>query len=385
LIWQAMYQINTKLGYFETAFGENFKTGLPDLQFATFMPGRALLQKADHKHDIKNANGTFWRLAQASGTDKIDGAHNYSLLYHRHIDEPGTKLNAKGGMMLEIGLGCYIINGDKSGEATSARAGSSAQIWPRMFPNVAVHFIEIDRECVSHWQSQMKDVGVAKIHIGPQADKKVLAEVLHDASASKFYTVVDDGSHVPADIEKSFRTLMPSMKKGGLYFIEDMMFASWGLGYAQYQAPWAPSMKINSKTDRSSATPVALTAVLAAHVTGLADLPSDAAELLDNAAKAEAETNAEDLEFPIRDPDRSFFGPVTDRLDAMKNHLAHAKTKYITPILEHFAATSNDIPATLPVKSWDHPESWRNEILADSGALVDFIECSPGICVLRRA
>lgn len=86
LIWQAMYQINSKL-YFPELFGENFKLGLPALQFATFMPGHALLQKADYHNDLQNANGTFWQLAKASGTDKIDLAHNYSLLYHRHLDQ----------------------------------------------------------------------------------------------------------------------------------------------------------------------------------------------------------------------------------------------------------------------------------------------------------
>jgi len=379
LIWQAMYQINSNLGYWADDFGENFKLGLPGLQFVTFLPGHALLQKAA-KDDIRHSNGTFWKLAAASGTDKIDSAHNYSLLYHRHFDEPGHVLNEMGGMMLEIGLGCMLERGN------AAIAGASAKIWPRLFPNVAVHFIEVDRVCMAHWEPHMKEAGVAKVHIGPQADKKILDAVITDASfANKgsggFASVVDDGSHKPADIEKSFRTLLPHLKSGGLYFVEDMMFSSWGDGYTYYQNPASPRMKISSKYDRSSATPVALTAVLAAGVTGLADVPAWVDPELQ---RDDDEAALEEEEVPTRAPDTSLFGPITDRVDVVKAHVKALTALYVNPVMEHFKGTSVDIPETIPVKSFDHPDQWRNEIIAASGALIDFIECSPGICVFRR-
>lgn len=369
LIWQAMYQINSKLGYWPETFGENLKLGLPDLQFATFLPGYALFQKADHAHDIHNANGTFWKLADAAGTDKIDKAHNYSLLYHRHFDESGV-LNEIGSMMLEIGLGCMLEPGN------AAIAGASAKIWPRLFPTAAVHFIEVDRLCTARWQPHMREAGVAKVHIGPQADKNILAEVVHDASFAKpggFGAVVDDGSHIPADIEKSFRTLLPHLRSGGLYFIEDMMYASWGAGYPVYQTYKLPRMKITSKNDRSSATPVALTAVLAAGVTGLADVPDWRPQSLEEDEEEES----------VRPPDRSFFGPITDQLDVIK---ARLRKKYVKPVVDYFSSMQPGyIPPTRPVRSYDHPEEWRKEVLAAAGALIDFIECSPGICVFRRA
>jgi len=356
LIWQVMYQINSKL-YFPDLFGEKLKLGLPALQFATFMPGHALLQKADYHNDLQNSNGTFWQLAKASGTDKIDLAHNYSLLYHRHLDQSDL-FEETGGMMLEIGLGCMLEPGD------AAIAGASAKIWPRLFPSVAVHFVEIDRLCTARWQPHMQDAGVAKVHIGPQADPNILAEVAHDAKFAGpggFGSVVDDGSHLPADIEASFRALMPHLKKGGVYFIEDIMFATWQ-AYLGYETLHDPKMTIQTKYDRSSATPVALAAVLAAGVTGLTDVP---------AINNKMEVLQQEL-VGVQTPDTSLFGPISDRVNAWKSYMT-----------EPFVTKTN--PVTYPVSSYDKPEKWRNEVLSASGALVDLIECSPGICAFRRA
>lgn len=354
-IWQALYQVHSNL-YFAPVFGEDFKKrlGLPQLQFVTFFAGHALLQKADWSLDLHAANGTFWTLAKGASTDKVDRFHNYSLLYHRHLDEAGV-VNELGGMMLEIGLGCVLGRGDAS------LAGKSAKVWPRLLPNVAVHFLEIDRECVANWQPQMRELGVARVHIGAQADPEVLAEIIHDAKFARpggFCSVVDDGSHNAADIEASLRTLFPHLKSGGLYFVEDVMYSAWPT-YKAFQA--LPSMNITSKRDHSSATPVAVAAVLAAAATGLAEGSAEA--LQQNAMLS-----------PNIVPSRPFFGRIVDALRAASSYV-------LEPFMGRDWLAKGD---TYPVPSFRYKEKWRQEILSSHGALVDLVECTPGICVFRR-
>jgi len=386
LIWQAMYQINSKLGYFVSALGQNFRPGLPDLQFATFLPGFALLQKADWTHDLRNANGTFWKLAHRAGTDKIDHSHNYSLLYHRHLDNSNFKRTR--GMMLEIGLGCGMTYG----------AGGSAKIWPHLFPNASVHFIEIDKACTAKWLPRMHEAGVAKVHIGPQADTAVLSEVVNDSlllGSHSFFSVVDDGSHVPADIEASFLGLFPHLKSGGLYFMEDTMFATWGEGYQRY-LQWSPEMKIQSKDDHSSGTPAALAAILAAGVTGLADVPATGRVQLPGDDTEQEQWQASWMKSQAqKSADHSFFGPLSDRANLALSYMLNdpdvvnkGGISYIKDVARSylFPQTSSSTPFQpwRPVPFFNSPEEWRHKLLTSIGPFVDLVECSPGICVFRR-
>lgn len=368
LVWQSMYQVNSNR-YFDNLrewnkefvpelqqFTSEKKFGLPDLQFSTYLPGHIILQKADTgTTDVELSKGTFWNLANEFGTDKIDDSHNYSLLYHRHLDHAGT-FNHKGSMMLEIGLGCILERGN------AARAGASAKIWPRMFPHTAVHFIEIDRECTAKWHPQMLQAGVAKVHVGGQSDDEVLSNVIKD---SKFYqpggfvSVIDDGSHLPVDMETSFRALFPHLKSGGLYFVEDIMFAAWQAYYSDRRMmSEKKELIIDSKSAHSSDNPIALSAVLAAAATGVAPVPDNPTD--------------EGFKAPTVKPDTSLFGPLSD---AFNNFIAIAKEPF---------TNQNIRPVTKRVPSALHPKEWRQEILDRVAGFVDFVECSPGICVYRK-
>jgi len=359
LIWQSLYQIHSSL-YFPAEYGDSarHKLGLSDLQFARFWKGHALLQKADWSSDLKASNGTFWKLAFEGGTDKIDSFHNYSLLYHRHLDEAGV-FQDYGSMMLEIGLGCTAGPGD------ATYAGASAKIWPRLFPKMAVHFIELDRECTANWAPVMRELGITKVHVGPQADPAVLSEIIRDSHSAQpggFVSVIDDGSHTAPDIEASFKALFPHLKSGGLYFVEDIMYSAWPTMHSYRDLP---GMKMRSKHDRTSANPIALAAVLAAAATGLADTH--------NVAAGTAEVLQELGTTTSPPTSKSFFGRALDNM--------HAAVSYL---LEPFVARPPP-PHTWPVASFADQKKWREEVLAASGAMVDLVECTPGICVFRRA
>lgn len=218
VVWQSLYQSQSRLYFKECCAGMTEEDlGLPGLQFAGFVKGHIVLQKAQYESDIQNSYGEFYTLAKKFGTDKIGTAHNYSLLYHRHLDVASKK--AKGAMV-EVGLGCTMKYGP----------GASAQIWPRMFPQLQVHFIEVDRKCTEKWLPQMQNSGIKKVHIGSQDDLSVLNEVIEDVTAvpGGLRIVIDDGSHECDHMHKTFRFLYKTLADGGLYFVEDLMYSSWG-------------------------------------------------------------------------------------------------------------------------------------------------------------
>lgn len=249
-IWQALYQVHSELYYKSYLASLNLETnlGLPELQFATFLPGGAMVLQKASQLDLVATKGEFLSRAEAAGTDKIFGDHNYQLEYHRFLD---TTSKSESGMMLEIGLGCTMDYG----------AGASAKIWPQMFPHLAVHFIEINKQCVDKWMPAMRADRVAKVHVGSQDDSRVLGEATADAASTPggLQIVMDDGSHECRHIEASFRGLFPHLSHHGLYFVEDMMYSAWGTSGRQ---------PIRTKTDRTFGTPIALAAILAADVTG---------------------------------------------------------------------------------------------------------------------
>lgn len=287
LAWQALYQLNSRLYYFDEYSGMHSKDlGLPDLQFVAFLPGNIVLQKADYGTDLKRSKGRFFTLAEAAGTDKIDRVHNYSMIYHRHLD--GLPDN-RTGMFLEIGLGCTMNYGP----------GASAKIWPKLLPKMSTHFIELNKPCVDTWMENMLDLGVSKVHVGSQVDPMILAEIDAAALATPggLQAVIDDGSHECDHIEDSFRLLFPAVTSQGFYFVEDMMFSSWGTGHRQ---------KISSKTQRTDGLPVSLAALLGSAASGI----------------------AQDAAYPA--------------------------------------------------------ETWADNVLTSYGALVDFVECTPGICAFRK-
>jgi len=122
LLWQALYQLNSRLGYFKGTTGmESKDLGLDDLEYVAFLPGHVLMQKFNTAADSRESDGAFIHLATSAGTDKVDWTHNYTLLYHRHLD---SYSKTQQGMLLEIGLGCTMDYG----------AGASAKIWPELIP-----------------------------------------------------------------------------------------------------------------------------------------------------------------------------------------------------------------------------------------------------------
>jgi len=142
-------------------------------------------------------------------TDKVT-RHVYQIMYgrfllpyyHRH---PTMK-------MLEIGLGCNMLYGP----------GASVYLHKKLFPKADLWEAELTKACVERHRNGILN-GV-QILTGSQGNNTVLDRWIQ-LSGGDFDVVIDDGGHRNCEIWTSFQKLWPTVKPGGLYFIEDMQVA----------------------------------------------------------------------------------------------------------------------------------------------------------------
>lgn len=128
-------------------------------------------------------------------TDKITGKwFHYIEIYERHFQKfVGTNVK-----ILEIGV----------------EKGGSLQIWKKYFGDKC-QIIGIDiLEKSKFEESQIK------VEIGSQSDLNFLEKI--NKKYGPFDIIIDDGSHLQMDVLTSFSFLYPKLKKGGIYFIEDL-------------------------------------------------------------------------------------------------------------------------------------------------------------------
>ena len=98
--------------------------------------------------------------------------------------------------------------------------GGSLQLWRRYFgPEATIFGIDINPDCARF------DGQAGQVRIGSQDDAGLLNAVLDEMGGVDI--VLDDGSHMMAHIEASYRTLFPRLAVGGLYMIEDLHTAYW--------------------------------------------------------------------------------------------------------------------------------------------------------------
>ena len=98
--------------------------------------------------------------------------------------------------------------------------GGSLQLWKRYLgPHAQIVGIDINERATGYEEDQIA------VRIGDQKDPLFLAKVLEEFGAPD--VVLDDGSHIMADITASFRFLYPRTAPGGVYMVEDLHSAYW--------------------------------------------------------------------------------------------------------------------------------------------------------------
>ncbi len=150
---------------------------------------------------------TWILAARFYGTDKSNAAHGYSVLYQRHLDSRRRRVRS----VLEIGIGGIT---SRSGFATPA-GGQSLKMWRSYFPRARIVGIDIEAKAV-----RGRRIAVER---GSQDDRDFLLAVAR--RHGPFDIIVDDGSHVAADVLASFEVLFDHLVPGGVYVIEDLEHA----------------------------------------------------------------------------------------------------------------------------------------------------------------
>lgn len=143
-------------------------------------------------------------LAGAPGRPRIDRWHHYFDAYHRHF-APFRNIQPT---VIEIGV----------------QKGGSLSMWGNYFgPGARIFGIDVDPDCVDRAPEG------TKVFIGDQADKAFLAQVVAETGPPD--VVIDDGGHTSSQLINSFEALYPTMKRPGVYFVEDTETQIWGGGY----------------------------------------------------------------------------------------------------------------------------------------------------------
>jgi hypothetical protein len=93
--------------------------------------------------------------------------------------------------------------------------GGSLRSWAWFFTEATITGIDIDATCSRH------EAGRVHVEIGSQIDPDFLDRVTDKAPPT---VIIDDGSHNYEHIIFTFEHLLPKLKPGGLYIVEDIGF-----------------------------------------------------------------------------------------------------------------------------------------------------------------
>lgn len=144
------------------------------------------------------------QLAEEFGSDKW-GVHRYTPHYERHF----APFRDREIVLLELGIGGY---------ARERQGGASLRMWKWFFPRAQVVGLDIEDK------SFVDEARITSV-LGSQTDGRLLRRICARFGAPTI--VIDDGSHRPPHVIKSFQVLFPLLADGGLYVIEDTQTSYW--------------------------------------------------------------------------------------------------------------------------------------------------------------
>lgn len=171
---------------------------------------------------------TFHATALAVGasigkvTDKVT-SHHYHTAYQAHVGPRRCTATS----FFEVGLGCDQGYG----------AGASAPLWAAYMPRAHIATFEYDAACATAWARDAvpaleagHGAGRFSIASGDQSDPAVLraAAIPH----APFDVVVDDGGHSMKQQLVTLNVLLPLVRPGGVYVLEDL-----GSSFPERSAP----------------------------------------------------------------------------------------------------------------------------------------------------
>ena len=175
---------------------------------------------------------SFWSLAVGVGTDKVglpsgiwpSDMHNYQWAYEKYL-RPRRCESLK---LLEIGLGCNMPYTKSHGAAE----GRSIQLWLAFLPRASISVFEFDKACANNWfindpHEIGRDVLDARVTvtIGDQLKSDDLLQAITTLGHQD--VIIDDGGHSNMMQQTSLRVLLPYVRPGGFYVLEDLQVSFW--------------------------------------------------------------------------------------------------------------------------------------------------------------
>jgi len=157
------------------------------------------------------------RLMRGGGerSNKIQSSHNYVCLYGSLFSE----YRASATKVVEVGAGY----------------GGSLRLWYHYFFKAHIYGLDIDVERMPSLAAIRSRVSTHKVDQSSTEQLNAFAE-----EHRQFDIVIDDGSHVWDHQIRTFETLFPHVREGGLYVIEDtdtsyfQKFAGGGITCMEY-------------------------------------------------------------------------------------------------------------------------------------------------------
>eukprot|EP00966_Prymnesium_polylepis_P209969 4862778-Prymnesium_polylepis.1 len=158
-------------------------------------------------------------LRRFPATDKAT-LHAYHHTYHHYLAPiawgkcRGRSVAERTLRLFEVGLGCGMPNG----------VGGGVQAWRAILPPpiiLEMHTMEYDRACGEAWA--IANPGNAALHFGDASSKSDLDRVFAATGGRPFDVIIDDGSHLSEHQHATLVGMLPRVRSGGLYVVEDIM------------------------------------------------------------------------------------------------------------------------------------------------------------------
>ena len=140
-------------------------------------------------------NYNLKNLCEKYNSDKL--RHGYIEIYQKYF----INLKNQELKILEIGVA----------------DGASIKVWSDYFVNSKVVGIDIKNIDIEKKDLSKKNIC---IYQGSQSDEGFINKIIN--IHKNFDIIIDDGSHYPKDVIKSFNLLFPVLNLNGLYFVEDL-------------------------------------------------------------------------------------------------------------------------------------------------------------------
>lgn len=153
----------------------------------------------------------FSRLCSKYGSDKGVGGHGYARVYEKML----SKLRDEPVVVLEIGLLQHDTQRRIGGDAF--RQAPSLQMLAEYFPKGRI--IGFDIQDFSGFRHER-----CAVFRGDQSNRDDLRTSIAAAGVEAFDIIIDDALHASRHQQVSLAMLLPRLRSGGLYFIEDLHY-----------------------------------------------------------------------------------------------------------------------------------------------------------------